>query len=414
MAVDDNVQLHRGLRNVYIDKTKSTFIDGKEGKLLYRGYSIHDLAEQSSFEETVYLLLHGELPTTTQLDQFDAQLRADRDLPDQVLEAVRLMKDAHPMDALRTRGVRRAQGRSGPARPGLEAVRLMKDAHPMDALRTAVSVVSSADPDPTDISPEGVLAKGIRLTAAAPTMVAAHHRIRSGEEALPPDRDLGHAANFLYMLFGKAPDPDETMLVDKDLLLHAEHGVNASTFAARVAASTRADYYAAITAGIAVLKGPLHGGAAEGVARMAQEIGSVENTEKYIKDLLARRERVMGIGHPVYRALDPRAVHLKEGARALGERKGQPEWFSILQEVTRVMEPYAKRGYHPNVDFWAGAIYHLIGIPEDLFVPVFAVGRVPGWTLHILEQYAANVLLRPALAYTGPMDVEYVPIDRRG
>ena len=380
MAVDDNVQLHRGLRNVYIDKTKSTFIDGKEGKLLYRGYSIHDLAEQSSFEETVYLLLHGELPTTTQLDQFDAQLRADRDLPDQVLEAVRLMKDAHPMDAL----------------------------------RTAVSVVSSADPDPTDISPEGVLAKGIRLTAAAPTMVAAHHRIRSGEEALPPDRDLGHAANFLYMLFGKAPDPDETMLVDKDLLLHAEHGVNASTFAARVAASTRADYYAAITAGIAVLKGPLHGGAAEGVARMAQEIGSVENTEKYIKDLLARRERVMGIGHPVYRALDPRAVHLKEGARALGERKGQPEWFSILQEVTRVMEPYAKRGYHPNVDFWAGAIYHLIGIPEDLFVPIFAVGRVPGWTLHILEQYAANVLLRPALAYTGPMDVEYVPIDRRG
>ena len=380
MAVDDNVQLHRGLRNVYIDKTKSTFIDGKEGKLLYRGYSIHDLAEQSSFEETVYLLLHGELPTTTQLDQFDAQLRADRDLPDQVLETIRLMKDAHPMDAL----------------------------------RTAVSAMSSTDPDPTDISPEGVLAKGIKLTAAAPTIVAAHHRIRSGEEALPPDRDLGHAANFLYMLFGKAPDPDETMLVDKDLLLHAEHGVNASTFAARVAASTRADYYAAITAGIAVLKGPLHGGAAEGVARMAQEIGSVENTEKYIKDLLARRERVMGIGHPVYRALDPRAVHLKEGARALGERKGQPEWFSILQEVTRVMEPYAKRGYYPNVDFWAGAIYHLIGIPEDLFVPVFAVGRVPGWTLHILEQYAANVLLRPALAYTGPMDVEYVPIDQRG
>jgi len=380
MAVDDNVELHRGLRNVYIDKTKTTFIDGKEGKLLYRGYNIHDLAEQSSFEETVYLLLHGELPTATQLDQFDAQLRADRDLPDQVLETIRLTKNAHPMDVL----------------------------------RTAVSAMSSTDPNPTDTSPEGVLAKGIRLTAAAPTIVASHHRIRSGQKAVSPDRDLGHAANFLYMLFDKAPDPDETMLVDKDLLLHAEHGVNASTFAARVAASTRADYYAAITAGISVLKGPLHGGAAEGVARMAQEIGDVENTEKYIKDLLGRRERVMGIGHPVYRAVDPRSIHLKEGARALGERKGQPEWFSILQEVTRVMEPYAKRGYYPNVDFWAGAIYHLIGIPEDLFVPVFAMGRVPGWTLHIVEQYAANVLLRPALAYTGPMDVEYVPIDRRG
>ena len=380
MAVDEKVKLHRGLRNVYIDRTETTFIDGKEGKLLYRGYNIHDLAERSTFEETVYLLLHGVLPTKAQLDQFDAQLRANRELPDQVLQIIRLIKDAHPMDVL----------------------------------RTAVSAMGSSDPEATDISPEGVLAKGVKLTAAAPTIVAAHARIREGKEAVPPDGDLTHAANFLYMLFDKAPDQDETSLIDKDLVLHAEHGVNASTFAARVAASTRADYYAAITAGIAVLKGPLHGGAAEGVARMAAEIGSEENTEKYIGDLLARRERVMGIGHPVYKAVDPRSVHLKEGARALGERKGQPEWFSILQTVTKVMEPYAKRGHYPNVDFWAGAIYHLLGIPEDLFIPIFAVGRLPGWTLHVLEQYANNVLLRPALAYTGPMDLEYVPIDQRG
>jgi len=380
MAVEQKVQLHRGLRNIYIDKTQTAFIDGKEGKLLYRGYNIHDLAEHSNFEETAYLLLHGSLPTSRQFSQFDAQLKANRELPDEILELIKLNKHGHPMDVL----------------------------------RTAVSAMSSHDPVSTDISPEAVLTKGIKLTAVLPTIVASHARIREGKEAVLPNGELTHSGNFLYMLFDRLPDSDETMLVDKDFLLHAEHGVNASTFAARVAASTKADYYAAITAGLSVLKGPLHGGAAEGVAKMAKEIGTEENTAPYINDLLDRRERVMGIGHAVYKAVDPRSVHLMEGARMLGERKGQPEWFSILQAVTEVMKPYTKKGLYPNVDFWAGAIYHLLEIPEDIFIPIFAIGRVPGWTLHVMEQYANNVLLRPKLAYTGPMDLEYIPINERG
>ena len=380
MAVADKVELKKGLRDVYFDRTESSFIDGKEGKLLYRGYNIHDLAEHSTFEETSYLLLHCSLPTPGELQEFDAQLRSGRQVPDEVFELVRLTNNAHPMDVL----------------------------------RTAVSAMSSSDPEVTDLSPESVLRKGIRVTAAAPTIVAAHARLRDGKDLVEPSDDLTHAANFLYMLFGEVPDPEVARLVDKDLVLHAEHGVNASTFAARVAASTRADYYASITAGIAVLKGPLHGGAAEGVGRMALEIGSEENAESYINDLRARGERVMGIGHPVYRAVDPRAVHLQADAKALAERMGQRTWFSILEAVTKVMEPYAKKGYHPNVDFWAGAIYYLLGIPEDLFIPLFAMGRIPGWTMHIMEQYSKKDLLRPRLAYMGPMDLEYLPIDQRG
>ena len=380
MAVEDNVKLHRGLRNVYIDKTQTTFIDGKEGKLLYRGYNIHDLAEHSTFEETVYLLFHGALPTKAQLDEFDAQLRANRELPDHVLQIIRLTKDAHPMDVL----------------------------------RTAVSAMSSLEPDASDISPEATLRQGVQLTAVAPTIIAAHARIRDGKEVVSPNSELSHATNFLYMLFGQVPDPDDARLIDTDLVLHAEHGVNASTFAARVTASTRADLYAAVTAGIATLKGPSHGGAAEEVMKMVLEIGSEANAESYVKSLLQNGGRVMGFGHAVYKAVDPRSVHLMEEAKSLGERKGQPNWFSILQAVTKVMEPYARRGIYPNVDFWSGAVYYLLGISEDLFISLFAMGRVPGWTLHIMEQYANNVLLRPALAYTGQMDLEYVPINERG
>ena len=377
--VEEKVELKKGLRDVYIDKTASSFIDGAAGKLLYRGYNIHDLAEHSTFEETTYLLLSASLPTSTQLSQLNAKLKANRRLPNEVLQVIALLKDAHPMDVL----------------------------------RTAVSAMSNSDPRPTDISSEAVLAKGIRLTATAPTIVAAHARIREGKDAIEPNNSLSHGANFLYMLSGETPDSEDARLIDKDLILHAEHGSNASAFAARVAASTQADFYAAITAGIAVLKGPLHGGAAEGVARMAMEIGSEENAESYINKLRARGERVMGIGHPVYRAVDPRSIHLKADAKTLAERKGQPKWFSILQQVTEVMEPYARKGHHPNVDFWAGAIYHLLGIPEDLFVPLFTIGRMPGWTMHLMEQYGKKDLMRPRLLYSGPMDLKYVPIEQR-
>ena len=377
---EEKVELRRGLRDVYIDRTKSSFIDGKAGKLLYRGYNIHDLAENSTFEEIVYLLLYEALPTRSQIEAFDAELKANRDLPDQIHEIIRLTKDAHPMDVL----------------------------------RTAVSALAAYDPDVSDHSPEASLRKGVRLTAQAPTIVATHARIRDGKDPVPPNPDLNHAGNFLYMLFGEQPDQEDIDLIDKDFVLHAEHGVNASSFGARVAASTQADLHCAITTGIAVLKGPAHGGAAEEVMKMALEIGNEENAEPYVRNLLKNGGRVMGFGHRVYRAVDPRSVHLQDDAKALGERKGQPEWFSILQEVIEVMQPYSRRGICQNVDFFSGAVYYLLGIPDDLFISIFAMGRIPGWTVQVMEQFENNILLRPRLLYTGPMDLEYMPLEQRG
>ena len=379
MPVREKVELKKGLRNVFFDRTATGSVD-PAGKLLYRGYNIHDLADHSTFEETTYLLLQGSLPTVAQLEEFDAQLKAHRQLPGDVLEIIRLTQTAHPMDVL----------------------------------RTAVSAMSSSDSAVSDISPEAVLSKGIRVTAAAPTIVAAHARIRDGKEPVAPDDGYGHAANFLHMLFGGEPDLQDARLMDKDLVLHAEHGVNASTFGARVAAATETDYYAAITAAIGVLNGPKHGGAAEGARKMALAIGNEENAEAYIANLRKSGGRVMGFGHPVYKAVDPRSVHLRADAKALGERKGDPKWFSILQAVTKVMEPYARRGHHPNVDLWSGAIYSLLDIPDDLFNALFAMGRMPGWTAHVMEQYSRKDILRPRLLYEGPVDLEYVPIDRRG
>ena len=340
---EEKVEIRRGLRDVYIDRTESSFIDGKAGKLLYRGYSIHDLAENSSFEEIVYLLLYGDLPARSQLEALDATLKSHRTLPDPVVDVIRLTKDAHPMDVL----------------------------------RTAVSALSAHDPDVADNSPEATLRKGVRMTAQAPTIVAAHARIRDDKHPIPPDDSLSHAANFLYMLSGDSPDPEDARLIDKDFVLHAEHGVNASAFGARVAASTQADLHCAIVTGISVLKGPSHGGAAEEVMKMALDIGSGDRAESYVKDLLKNNGRVMGFGHRVYRAVDPRSIHLKDDAKELGERKGQPEWFSILQAVSNVMEPYSRRGICQNVDFFSGAIYYLLGIPDDLFISIFAMGRIP-------------------------------------
>jgi len=377
---EEKVQLQRGLRDVYIDRTKSSFIDGNVGKLLYRGYNIHDLAENSTFEETVYLLLYGALPTRSQLDELDADLKANRDLPEPIIEIIRLTKDAHPMDVL----------------------------------RTAISALAAFDPDVSDNSPEANLRKGVRMTAQAPTIVATHARIRDGNEPVPSNPSMSHAENFLTMLFGEPPDPRDAKLIDKDFVLHAEHGVNASAFGARVAASTMADVHAAVTTGIAVLKGPSHGGAAEEVMKMALDIGNEENAEPYVRNLLDSGGRVMGFGHRVYRAVDPRSIHLQDDAKALGERKGQPKWFSILQEVIEVMQPYSKRGICQNVDFFSGTIYYLMGIPDDLFISIFAMGRIPGWTVQVMEQLENNILLRPRLAYVGDMDNEYVPIEKRG
>ena len=377
---EQKVQLHRGLREVYIDRTKSSFIDGGIGKLLYRGYDIHDLAEKSNFEETAYLVMHGDLPNQAQLDVFDAQLKAARSLPGEILDVIRLTRNSHPMDVL----------------------------------RTAVSALSAYDEETEDNSAEATLRKGIRLTAQAPTIVAAHARIREGKEALGPNPSLSHAANFLYMLFGEEPAEEDSDLIDKDFVLHAEHGINASAFGARVAASTQADLHCAVTTGISVLKGPSHGGATEEVMKMTQEIGTEENAENYVRETIRGGGRIMGFGHRVYKAVDPRSLHLQDDARELGERKGEPKWFQILQSVIEVMEPYRRRGIYQNVDFFSGAIYYLLDIPDDLFISIFAMGRVPGWTAQVIEQFDNNILLRPRLLYTGPMDVPYVPIEERG
>lgn len=379
MTSTSEVSINRGLRDIYFERTQSSFIDGREGKLLYRGYSIHDLAEKSTFEETAYLLLYGKLPTRPELAEFEAQLRRDRQLPEPVYRIIETVKHAHPMDVL----------------------------------RTATSALGAFDPEGRDKSPEATIRMGIRLSSQVPTIVTAHYAIRNGRQPTAPSPTLGHAANFLYMFHGKAPTPAAARLMDKDFILHAEHGSNASAFTARVVIGTDAEFHGAITAAVAALAGPSHGGAAEGVMRMALEIGAAEKAGEYVKNLLAGGGRVMGFGHRVYRAEDPRARHLRDDVKTLSEEMGEPRWYQILEAVVAAMKPYARRGIHVNVDFYAGAIYYLLGIPEDLFVPIFAIGRVPGWTLQVVEQQRNNILIRPRMVYTGPMDLQYVPIDQR-
>ena len=374
-------EIMKGLKDVYLDNTTSSFIDGEVGKLLYRGYNIHDLAEHSTFEEVVYLLLYGALPNRQELADFDGQLRANRRIPDEVIQVLELVKASHPMDAL----------------------------------RTGLSALSAFDPDVNDNSVEATIRKGIRLTAMGPTIVAAHHRLRQGLEPVAPNPDLNHAGNFLYMLFNELPDEETTHLLDVDFILHAEHGANASAFAARVTASTISDLHSAVVTGVGTLKGPAHGGAAEEVMKMSLEIGQPENAEEYCRARLESGGRIMGFGHRVYRAEDPRARHLRERARALSEKVGQPHWFQILTYVEEeAMVPYRSRGIHVNVDFFAGCIYYLLGITDDLFISIFALGRIPGWTLQCVEQFEDNILIRPLLEYTGEMDLEYVPIEQRG
>jgi citrate synthase len=371
--------LARGLKDVVLDTTESSFIDGEAGVLLYRGYTIHDLAQNSNFEEVCYLLLHGALPTKAQLDEFSSRISSQRGLPTEVIEVIKLVQGAHPMDVL----------------------------------RTATSALAAFDPDTEDNSREANLRKSERLVAQFPTIVAAHHRVRSGLDPVPPRADLSHAANFLYMLDGKEADQEAVEAMDLDFLLHAEHGANASAFAARVTASTLSDLHSSIVTAIGTLKGPLHGGAAEAVQKMTSEIGSPENADEYIKHKLEAKERIMGFGHRVYRAEDPRARHMRERSRVLGEKMGHSEWYQILTQVEKDMAPYQSRGIYVNVDFYAGSVYALLGLPEDLFVPIFAIGRIPGWCIEILEQYDNNMLIRPLLKYVGPKDLSFVPLEKR-
>jgi citrate synthase len=373
-------KIHRGLKDVYFERSAATFIDGKAGELRYRGYSIHDLAQHSTFEETAYLLLQGELPTAAELARFDAELKAARRLPPAVLDIISAVKTAHPMDVL----------------------------------RTAVSALAAFDAEVGDNSRAATVRKGVRLTAQVPMIVAAHARMRSAKSPVAPDASLAHAANFLWMLKGETPSADAAKLLDTDLVLHAEHGSNASSFTARVVIGTQANLHAAVTAAIAALSGPAHGGAAEDVLGMAEEIGDAANAAAYVKAKRAANAPITGFGHRVYRVEDPRARHMREGVKRLSQEMGQPKWYAILEALVQAMAPYARHGVNVNVDFYSGVIYHLHGIACDLFVPIFAVGRVPGWTVQVLEQLDNNILIRPLTLYAGPAPRPYVPIAARG
>ena len=377
---NEPIKIHRGLKGVYFDRSPCTFIDGRIGELRYRGYSIHDLAEHSCFEETAWLLLRGELPTKAQLAEFDTQLKSARELPPPIFDIIRTVKAAHPMDVL----------------------------------RTAVSALAAFDPETADNSHEAVIRKGIRLTSQVPMIIAAHARLRDSLEPVEPSGELNHAANLLWMLKGERPSAEATQLIDRDLVLHAEHGSNASSFAARVVTGTEANMHAAITAAVAALSGPAHGGAAEDVMKMTEEISDPARAGDYVRAKRKAGEAVTGFGHRVYRAEDPRARHMRTGVERLSKEMGQPRWYEILQAVVKAMAPYARHGVNVNVDFYSGVVYHLLGIKRDLFVPIFAVGRVPGWVLQVLEQLENNILIRPLTLYSGPDARGYVPMEQRG
>ena len=377
--MSESVKINRGLMGVYFERSAISDIDGAAGELTYRGYSIHDLAGHATFEEVSYLLIHGELPNAGELRTFDADLRTARAVPDAALDIIRTCAGGHPMDVL----------------------------------RTAVSALAALDARAADTSDEGFLGNGLRLLAQVPTLIAAHHRIRQGLDPVAPDASLGHAANWLKMLTGETPSDDAARLTDIDLILHAEHGANASAFAARVTVGTEADMHGAIVTALSTLAGPAHGGAAEDVMRMVEEIGTPENAAPYVAAKRKAREPITGFGHRVYRTEDPRARHMREGVRRLGEEKGAPQWFEILQAVVAAMQPYARHGLNVNVDFYSGVAYQLHGIPMDLYVPIFAIGRMPGWIAQCVEQKSRNILIRPLTLYDGAAPRPWVPLDAR-
>jgi len=377
----DQVKINRGLKGVYFERSGVSHIDGAKGELSYRGYSIHDLATHSTFEEVAYLLIHGELPNQKELNAFEDNLKAARELPSAVYDVIHAAKDGHPMDVL----------------------------------RTAVSALAALEPTSQKVDENGFLENGIRLMSQVPMIIAAHHNIRNGRAPLAPDAELSHAANWLWMLKGEKPSQDTARLADVDFILHAEHGSNASSFAARVTVGTEANLHGAIVTALSTLAGPAHGGAAEDVMKMVHEIGKAENAAHYVKEKRAAREAVTGFGHRVYRAEDPRARHMREGVKKLGEEMGAPEWYEILQAVVEAMKPYSRHGLNVNVDFYSGVIYQLHGIPMDLYVPIFAIGRMPGWIIQCLEQLRGNILIRPLTLYNGPDMRPYVGMaDRKG
>jgi citrate synthase len=367
-----------GLEGIVAAQSSISDVNGLEGRLIYWGYDIHDLAEHASFEEVTYLLWNGQLPTRSQLEELKQQLSREARLPKEIQQLIRSIP---------------------------------KDANPMDMLRTVVSALALYDPESADMSREANVRKATRLTARMSTIVTTFERVRNGLEPVEPREDLSIAGNFLYTLRGQEPDEVATRTMDLALVLHADHELNASTFAARVTAATLSDMYSAIVSAIGTLKGPLHGGANEGVIKNLLEIGTVENVEPWTRDALANKRKIMGFGHRVYRTEDPRATHLREMSRKLGERTGEKKWYEMSHKMEEVM--ISDKKLYPNVDFYSASTYYALGIPTDLFTPIFACSRITGWTAHVLEQYENNRLIRPRAEYIGPRDQKYVPIDER-
>lgn len=371
-------QAAAGLRGVVVGDTRVSYVDGERGKLIYRGIDIHDLAAHSTFEEVAYLLWFSALPTKQHLAEFQSDLAGRRALPDPMLRIL---------------------------------AEIPKNATPMDVLRTAVSAIALFDPSAKDITAGANLEKSKRLTAVFPTILASFYRMSQASSPISPRPDLSTSANFLYMFTGKEPDPQAAKLLDEALVLHADHGMNASTFAAIVTAATLADMYGAITSAVATLKGPLHGGANEGVIANLIEIGDMDRVESWVAQKLAKHEKIMGFGHAVYRTNDPRAIDLKRFAKEAGERAGTTKWVDMTERMERAV--WDQRKLYANVDLYSASVYYTLGIPPTYFTPVFAMSRITGWCAHLIEQYANNKLIRPGENYVGAKDVAYVPIDQR-
>jgi citrate synthase len=370
-------EVQRGLQDVVALESRICFIDGREGRLIYQGYDIRDLAAQSTFEEVAYLLWYGRLPTATQLAELRERFVALRTLPPPLVERIRSM----PLES-----------------------------YPMDVLRTAVSALALFEPEETKPG-SGSIGGAQRLTAALPAILGTFHRQRTGLAPLRDRPELSPAAYLLYALLDRDPTELESRAMDVALILHADHELNASTFAARVTASTLSDLYSAVTSAVGTLKGPLHGGANERVMELLDAIGTPELAETVIRDKLSKHERIMGFGHRVYKVEDPRATILREWSRRVGEAKGNLRYYELLRKVEEVV--HREKGLYPNVDLYSGSIYSLLGIPHDLFTPIFASSRAAGWTAHVLEEYQDLRLIRPTAKYVGPTDLVYVPVAER-
>ncbi len=376
------IPLIPGLADVPAARSSICFIDGDAGILEYRGYPIEALAEHSTFEETSHLLLWGKLPTRVELEKFTRDLSTNRDLRFRLIDLLKCLPDT---------------------------------GHPMEALQAAIAALGMFYPDRDPMSEPDRYNSSVRLIAKAPTLVAAYHRLSHGKDYIPPKEDLGHAENFLYMLTGEVPEADVARVMDVCLILHAEHSMNASTFAGRVAASTLADPYTVVSSAIGALTGPLHGGANEQVIHMLQRIGEPSEVRPIIEDLIHRKQRIMGVGHRIYRVKDPRALVLQKLAAQMIAMRGANKLLAVAQEVERVVaEHLAAKKIYPNVDFYSGVVYEAMGIPSALFTPVFAIARVSGWLAHWLEQLVDNRIYRPGQIYSGTHDERYTPLDQRG